>query len=102
MGAQRNQIQKVVTVGAVGSIDAKESGVWNYTSGTAGGTVAITGRVVGMFAYAKTEDGTVTINGGASIPVRTGNGFILNPKGVLEDPTFVFSSDLDYMIEYVI
>lgn len=101
-GGSGSAVQKVHTLGTVGEIDAKESGTWDYVSGTGGGTEVISGRVVGAFFYAHNAAGTVQIDGGSLVQIRRNIGITLNPKGNLLNPTIVMSGSIDYMIEYVV
>lgn len=101
-GGSGSNIQKVAVVGTGGVLDAKESGDWDYVAGTGGGTEIITGRVVGSVFFANTVDGTVTIDGGDTITVRTNVGISINPKGNLTSPVIVMSSSIDYVIEFVV
>lgn len=100
-GGSGTGIQKVTIVGTGGAIDTKESGDWDYVSGTGGGTEVVVGRMVGSFFFANAADGTITIDGGSTITVRAGCGIAINPKGNLLNPTIVMSGSVDYMIEYV-
>ena len=101
-----NGISKVTVMNTVATapstLEAAESGTWDYVSGTGGGTVAITGRVVGTSFHANGADGTVTIDGGDTVTIRSGAVLNLNPRGLLEDPSFVMSATIDYLIEFVI
>lgn len=94
-------VQKVTVLGSSGTLDRQTTGSWAYSAGTGGGTVNITGRVVGSFFHAEGGAGTVTIDGGDTITIRTGGTIALNPQGNLVNPTIVMSGTIDYMIEYV-
>jgi hypothetical protein len=101
-GGSGSNVQKVTTIGAVGAIDAKESGDWDYVAGTGGGTEVVAGRMVGSYFYANSATGTMTIDGGKTITIRANVGIAINPKGNLINPVIVMSSSIDYMIEFVV
>jgi hypothetical protein len=101
VGGSGTNIQKVNIMGTGGTIDAQESGEWDYYAGSGGGTKVVNGRMTGSFFYAHNTDGTVTIDGGDPIPIRRGVGITVNPKGNLRNPTIVMSASIDYMIEFV-
>ena len=79
-----------------------EGGTWAYHAGTAG-TVTLGGteRVLGIIAYASAAGATCTINGGDSIPVPTGVGIELEPKGNLVGATIVFTGTAMFLVEVV-
>jgi len=74
-----------------------------YNAGTGGGTVALTGgkKLLGVTAYAKGADGTMTINGGDTITIRSGLTLSFSPLGNYVNPTIVFSAAIDYIVEGV-
>lgn len=80
---------------------SNQTGVWGYSSGVSG-TVILTGgkKIISIAAHATTV-GSVTINGGSSIPIPIGTGVSFEPKGNVVDPTIVFTSTDSYVIEYV-
>lgn len=76
-----------------------------YLAGTSGTvTVPIGGRVTGWAAFATGAGATVTVAGGAAIPIPTGGSVEGNPPddSALLAPTFVFTSTSGYFVEYVI
>lgn len=74
-----------------------------YNAGTGGGTVTLTGgkKLLGVTAYAKGADGTMTINGGDTITIRSGLTLSFSPLGNYVNPTIVFSASIDYIVEGV-
>ena len=74
-----------------------------YNAGTGGGTVALTGgkKLLGVTAYARSADGTMTINGGDTITIRSGLTLSFSPLGNYVNPTIVFSAAIDYIVEGV-
>lgn len=94
---------------------SRETGFPGYRAGSAGSatTVAFTAgeRIRGIWAWAATGDGTFSVTtalgGSAStadwgnpITVRTPSGREWNPTIHLVNATVVFSSALDWMIEF--
>lgn len=73
------------------------TGTWSYQAGT-DGTENITGRVISISAHASSA-GTLTINGGDSIPIPANASFSLQPLGNLVDPALVFTGTDSYFIE---
>ena len=74
-----------------------------YNAGTSGGTVTLTGgkKLLGVTAYAKGADGTMTINGGDTITIRSGLTLSFSPLGNYVNPTIVFSAAIDYIVDGV-
>jgi hypothetical protein len=83
-----------VTIGAL-------AGTWDYRAG-ASGTVNVPagGRVLGIAAHSA-GGGSMTINGGASIPIPANVGIAFTPQGNLVAPTLVFTSTDSYAVEFV-
>lgn len=87
----------------------QESGTWGYASG-ASGTVTLTGskRVLQITAIALETAGSITIDGGDSIPLPYGatdkvsSSISIEPKGNLTDPVIVFTGTDSYFVEYVV
>lgn len=88
------------------------TGIWAYASGT-NGTVQVPAgsTVLQIVAWATTGSPTVTINGGASIPVpNSANGYPLTLRflhdlvqavGGSTGAQIVFSGTAGYFVEYV-
>jgi hypothetical protein len=77
------------------------TGTWGYLAGSSGtATVPAGGKVLGIAAHATTA-GSLTINGGASVPVPANVGAALTPNGNLVAPSIVFSGTDSYFVEYV-
>lgn len=84
-------------------------GTPGYESGTAGATVNVPARgaVLTVSGYANGADGTITIDGGDPITVRSGAGYDESFLGSLTagaDGTMpiVFSASMDYYVSWVI
>lgn len=76
-------------------------GAWAYSAGTNGTVVvAANKRVVGVGAFS-TAGGSMTINGGDSIPIVANTAFNFNPMGNLVAPTIIFTGTNSYMVETV-
>jgi hypothetical protein len=83
-----------VTIGAL-------AGTWAYYAGVSGTVnVAAGQRVIGIAAHS-TLGGSMTINGGASIPIPANVGISFSPQGNLVAPTIVFTSTDSYAVEVV-
>jgi hypothetical protein len=81
--------------------DARAQGTWAYKGGVSGTvTVPAGGRVLDINAHS-TAGGSMTINGGDSIPIPANFGFTFTPMGNLVAPTIVFTSTDSYAVEYV-
>lgn len=88
---------------------SQEAGAWGYASG-ASGTVTLTGskRVLQITAIALEASGSITIDGGDSIPLPYGatdkvsSSISIEPKGNLTDPVIVFTGTDSYFVEYVV
>lgn len=88
-----------VTLGQVATDIEKNYGTWSYYAGITG-SVSVTGRVVGISAYAALG-GTITINGGATITLPIGVAISIAPNGNLVSPTIVFTGTSTYFVEVV-
>ena len=77
------------------------AGTWGYSAGVSG-TLTLTGgkRVLDINAHSLTG-GTVTINGGDTIPVPANVGFTFTPSGALTNPVIVFTGTDSYSVEFV-
>jgi hypothetical protein len=74
-------------------------GTWGYYAGAAGTVVVAAGRrVIGIAAHA-TVAGSMTVDGGASIPIPANTGITFAPQGNLIAPTIVFTSTDSYVVE---
>lgn len=79
----------------------KSFGTWAYYGGTSGTITVGAGQRVLSISCHSTIGGSLTINGGATIPVPANVGFAINPRGNLVAPTIVYSSTDSYFIEVV-
>lgn len=79
------------------------SGRWTYEAATlTSGSLQIQGRCVGYRVFASGADATFNINGGDTITVRSGTGFISNPNYELTNPTVNWvSGTIDVYMEAV-
>src|SRR5260221_3823286 len=76
---------------------AKGYGTWSYASGTSGTvTVGAGKRVIGIGCHS-TAGGSITINGGSSVPVPANVGFAIEPNGNLVAPTIIFTRTDSYL-----
>lgn len=91
-----------VNVAAGGSgADPKTTGTWAYYAGVSGSVSVSAGqRVIGIAAHS-TAGGSMTVNGGASIPLPATISVAIQPVGNLVAPTIVFTGTDTYMIEVV-
>lgn len=77
------------------------TGTWSYYAGASGTVVVSAGqRVIGIAAHATTA-GTLTINGGQSVPIPAGSGIAIAPFGNLTAPTLVLTGTDSYFVETV-
>jgi hypothetical protein len=72
-------------------------GTWGYRAGISG-RVLVTGRVIGVTAHCTTA-GSMTINGGDSVPIPALVGYVMTPQAQLVSPTFVFTGTDSYFVE---
>ena len=74
-------------------------GDWGYYAG-ASGTVVVGAdeRVLGITAHATTA-GSMTINGGDSIPIPANTSVVFTPERTLTAPTVVLTGTDSYIIE---
>lgn len=79
----------------------KSYGTWAYYGGAAGTITVAAGQRVLSISCHSTTGGTLTINGGASIPVPANVGFAINPLGNLVAPVIVYSGTDSYFVEVV-
>ena len=79
------------------------SGRWSYKAATlTSSSLSITGRCVGYRVFASGADASFNVNGGDTITVRSGSGFISNPNYELVNPTINWvSGTLDVYMEAV-
>jgi hypothetical protein len=100
-------LQAGQTVGITGPVtvsstfQSNQAGTWAYYAGVSG-TVNVTAgqRVLGIAAHATTA-GSMTINGGASVPIPAGTGIQFTPMGNLVAPAVVLTGTDSYVIEVV-
>ena len=79
----------------------KNFGTWSYYAGTNGTVTVGSGqRVIGIGVYSM-SGGTLTINGGASLPIPSSVSININPLGNITAPTIVFTGTDSYFVEVV-
>ncbi len=80
---------------------SNQTGTWGYNAGVAG-TLTLTGgkKVIGIAAHA-TVAGSMSINGGDSIPIPANSGIQFSPVGTLVNPTIIFTGTDSYVAEYI-
>lgn len=83
-------------------ISDSERGTWDYVSGVSGTVVIAASRRVLRIAAHATIAGSLTINGGNSVPIAAGSTLSIEPKGNLVAPTIVFTGTSSYFVESVI
>lgn len=88
------------TLAALASKVPDKTGTWGYYVG-ASGTVNVTGRVLQITAKAGLSTDSLTINGGPTITIPSGETVTIRPEGQLDSPTVVFSNTESYFIEVV-
>lgn len=83
------------------TVAPRTQGKWDYAAG-ASGTRTITGasRVLCIAAHS-TAGGTMTINGGDSIPIPANTQVTIEPVGNLSDPVIVFTGTDSYFVEFL-
>lgn len=80
------------------------SGTWAYHAGISG-VVNVVGRVLQITAVALQAAGSITINGGDTIPLPYGatdkvsTSITICPEGTLDSPTITFTNTDSYFIE---
>lgn len=80
----------------------KNFGTWGpYYAGVSGTVVVSAGKRILSIACHSTTGGSLTINGGSSIPVPANVGFSVNPLGNLVAPTVIFTATDSYFVEVV-
>jgi len=80
-----------------------DDGAFTYDADTGGGTVNVPAdaRVVEISCHAAGGDGTLTIGGGDSITVRSGQSFnVLGADKLVGAVALVFSATLDYYVSW--
>jgi hypothetical protein len=94
-------LQPNQTVGVTSAYQTNQTGTWGYYAGVSG-TVNVTAgqRVLGIAAHATTA-GSMTINGGASVPIPATTGIQFSPVGTLVAPVLVFTGTDSYACEVV-
>lgn len=76
--------------------NSRENGPWSYLSGASGTfTVPSTKRVVAVGAHASAPGATLTIGGGAAIPVPDSTGLSIEPRGNLTGPVTIVAIGTD-------
>jgi len=79
-------------------------GVWNYQHGT-GGTLDLSSDgpnyVHSIAVESIDEAGTVQINSDDVINLDADGSLVLNPQGMLRNPTIAFSSAVRWTVEWI-
>lgn len=79
-----------------------EAGTWTYNAGVTGSYSASAGkRVLQITMVGGAGGGTLTINGGDSIPIPQDVSLAISPRANLIAPSMVFSNTTAYFIELV-
>lgn len=79
-----------------------ESGTWSYLAGVSGTVnVPAGGRLLGVTATGGTSAASMTINGGATITIPANQAIDFSPRAQLVAPSFVFTSTVSYVVEYL-
>jgi|SaaInlStandDraft_5_1057022.scaffolds.fasta_scaffold00033_59 hypothetical protein len=93
---------------ASGHINLLHDGDYDHASGTGGATVTVPAgaTVQKITAFANGADGTITIDGGDPITVRTSGGFEDSPTGLVSPVggaiDIVFSASMDYFVSWTL
>lgn len=75
---------------------------WGYKAGVSGSpSIPSLARVIGVTAHC-TIAGSMTINGGDSIPIPANVGYAFTPQGALVGPTIVLTGTDSYLVEYLL
>lgn len=78
------------------------TGTWKYYAGVVGTVIVLASeRICGISAHS-TIGGSMSINGGPSVPLPAGISVSINPNGNLVAPTITFVNTDTYFIETVI
>jgi hypothetical protein len=107
-GTDTRHLAKDATLAALAAKVPDSAGTWGYASGVSG-TVTLTGskRVLQITAVALETAGSLTINGGDTVPLPYGatdkvsSSICIEPRGNVTDPVIVFTGTDSYFIEYV-
>ena len=79
-----------------------EAGSWSYNAGAAGSYSASAGkRVLQITMVGGAGGGTLTINGGDSIPIPQDVSLAISPRANLIAPSMIFTNTTAYFIELV-
>lgn len=76
-------------------------GTWDYKAGVSGTPTFGGGSKIRSIIARSLTGGSLTINGGDSIPIPASVGLEINPQGLLVSPTLVFTGTDMYFIEFV-
>ena len=79
----------------------RSQGVWGYAAGVDGTAVVTGGRRVLCIAAHCGSAGSMSINGGDSIPIPANTQVTLEPVGNLVDPTITFVGTDSFFVETV-
>lgn len=71
---------------------------FDYRAGASGSPRSFVGRVLGITAHS-TAGGSMTINGGDSIPIPANAAVEFRPAGQLVSPALVFTNTDSYIVE---
>lgn len=89
------------TLSALNTRTPQLVGTWGYAAGTSGTpTIGAGKRVISITAFASSA-GSMTINGGDSIPLPANLAVSIAPLGNLVNPTLVFTSTSSFFVEWV-
>lgn len=93
-----------MSVDASGSsiVDANQTGVWGYRAGVSGTPSIPAGAKVLQVTAASVAGGSLTINGGDTVPLPPNGSISIEPRGNLVAPTLVFTATSAYFVEYVV
>lgn len=80
----------------------RQPGVFSYDSGTSGTVNVGSGKRVIAIAAHCTTAGSMTINGGSSIPIPANVSINIDIQGTLVAPTLVFTGTDTFFIEELI
>lgn len=100
----RNAFADLATEVTLASVDTKTppiTGTWGYNAGVSG-TVTLAGsKRVRSITAISTAGGTVTIDGGDSIPIPANFAFNLPIDAQITDAVIVFTGTDSYFVDYV-
>lgn len=85
------------------TVNVNTTGTWGYKAGVSGTpTIPANAKILQISASAPiATPGSLTINGGDSLPIPSGASVGFEPAGNLITPTIVFTGTESYLVEYV-